>query len=62
MVAKSELKEFREANKIVASVIHPDTGQPINVLGRVSGFVIVNMPLSFMLLMTSPTTFNILFS
>ena len=44
MVAKSELKEFWEAYKIVASVIYPDTGKPINVLGRVSGFVIVNMP------------------
>lgn len=35
---------------------------PINVLGRVSGFVVVNLPLSFMLLMSPPTTFNILFS
>ena len=46
----------------MASVIHPDTGQPISMLGRVSGFVVVNLPLSFMLLMTPPTTFNILFS
>ncbi len=61
-MSAEELAEFREAGKIVASVIHPDTGKPVPALGRMSGFVVVNLPISFLLLMSKPTTFNILFS
>ncbi len=61
-VNTQSLREFREAQKVVSSIIHPDTGKAVPFYGRMSGFVPMNLPIVFMLLMAKPTTFNIIFA
>ena len=58
-VTLDKLEEYREARRIVRSIEHPDTGKPVPFYGRMSGFVPINVPILFMLIMVRPTFVNI---
>ena len=60
-VDKDEVQEIIENKRIVDSLIHPDTGEKIPHICRMSGFVILNTPILFGMLMTQQTPLNIMF-
>ena len=74
--AQSKLERFKErgslppgttdddlwnARILQSAVLHPDTKQPIPAAFRVCAFVPANIPICAGMLMTAPTTFNVLF-
>ena len=52
LLKQSEIDEIRNADKIVGSAVHPDTGETIPFYMRMSGFVIFNVPIAFAVLFT----------
>jgi len=58
---ENEITNLIEADSIVKSVIHPDTGKPIPCIFRMSWFVPSNLPIILGMLTSRPTPFNIAF-
>lgn len=52
MLKQNEIEDIKYASKVVASAVHPDTGEVIPAYMRMSGFVIFNLPLLFAMLFT----------
>ena len=45
-----------EAKRVVNAIIHKPTGEKMNPLGRMSGFIVVNVPICAGMLMHGPTS------
>jgi hypothetical protein len=56
-----EIAQIRNAQNIVASSFHPDTGEIIPKLMRVCSYSAISIPTLFGFLLSKPTTFNIIF-
>jgi len=56
-----EIREVRKAQSVVATAVHPDTGEFIPWVMRFSSFIPMNMPIAFGLLFTAPTPMNTIF-
>lgn len=59
MLTKSQIDEIVKADSMVRSSIHPDTGELIPRCMRFTAYLYANIPINFGLLLTAPTTFNI---
>jgi hypothetical protein len=57
----TEITEIREADYVVKSAIHPDTGKINIVPMRMCSFLPANMPIVVGMLLTSPTMKNTVF-
>jgi len=60
-MAEAEIKAMRNAQHIVESAVHPDTGDFIPRVFRLSSYAPTSIPTLFGFLLTKPTTFNIIF-
>ena len=60
-LTKEEINTLVNQKKIVDSAIHPDTKQQIPFYFRMSGFMIMNTPILFGVLMSKQTPMNIAF-
>ena len=60
-LSPSEIKEFRKAQNIVASSVHPDTGEIIPRPMRLCSYASMSIPVQFGLILSKPTVFNIMF-
>lgn len=58
MLTKQQIYELRKAETVVSTAIHPDTGQFIPWVMRLSSFLPINVPIAFGMVMTAPTPFN----
>jgi len=56
-----EVKAIRRAQTVVSTAIHPDTGDFIPWVCRVSSFLPCNMPIAFGFIIAKPTPFNTVF-
>ena len=56
-----EVKKVRRAQNIVATAIHPDTGDFIPWPCRFSSFLPMNIPIAFGFVFAAPTPFNTIF-
>jgi glucose-6-phosphate dehydrogenase assembly protein OpcA len=56
-----EIKAVRKAQSVVATAVHPDTGEFIAWPMRFSSFIPMNLPIAFGLLFTAPTPMNTIF-
>ena len=61
LISKEEVEELTEDYHIYNSAIHPDTKKVIPLYFRMSGFVILNTPILFGMLLAPQTTVNIAF-
>lgn len=59
--SKEKINEIRKAESIVASSIHPDTGEIIPRPMRICSYASMSVPVQFGLLLSKPTVFNIVF-
>lgn len=72
--AKAKLQAFRDGNRgavtdaelwrartLTDAVLHPDTSVPVPAMFRVCAFAPANIPICAGMLMTPPTTFNVVF-
>ena len=59
MLTKAQVKEIIKADSIVRSAIHPDSGDLIPRYMRFTAYLYANIPINFGMLLTAPTTFNI---
>ena len=59
MITKSQVDEIIKADSIVRSAIHPDSGELIPRYMRFTAYLYANIPINFGMLLTAPTTFNI---
>ena len=58
-LSPEDVTAYRQASRIVKSIEHPDTGKPIPFYGRMSGFIPMNLPITFLMIMARPTQLNI---
>ena len=56
-----EIEEIRRAQNIVASSVHPDTGEIIPRPMRLCSYASMSIPVQFGLILSKPTVFNIVF-
>jgi len=56
-----EVKAIRRAQTVVSTAIHPDTGDFIPWVCRLSSFLPCNMPIAFGFIIAKPTFFNTVF-
>uniref|UniRef100_A0A7S3CLF2 Sideroflexin n=1 Tax=Strombidium rassoulzadegani TaxID=1082188 RepID=A0A7S3CLF2_9SPIT len=61
LLNRKQIKELRTAETVVSTAIHPDTGHLIPWPMRLSSFIIMNLPISFGMVVAAPTTFNTIF-
>lgn len=59
MLTKSQIDDIIKADSMVRSSIHPDTGDLIPRYMRFTAYLYANIPINFGMLLTAPTTFNI---
>ena len=59
--SSQEVREIRRAQNIVASSIHPDTGEIIPRPMRLCSYASMSIPVQFGLILSRPTIFNICF-
>lgn len=60
-MTQEEIETLVEQKKIVDSAVHPDTKEQIPFYFRMSGFMLMNTPILFGVLMTKQTPINIAF-
>jgi hypothetical protein len=60
-MTQKEVKEIRNAQHIVDASVHPDSGEFIPRVFRLSSYAPTSIPTLFGFLLTKPTTFNIMF-
>ena len=58
---KKEFEELERAERLVSSAVSRDTGETIPHMMRMCAFVPMNVPILFGMLLSSPTTANIIF-
>ena len=58
---KDQIKKIREAEVVVSTAIHPDTGDFIPWVCRLSSFLPCNVPIAFGFIIAKPTPFNTIF-
>ena len=61
MIDPKEKPDLIYARRIYNSTIHPDTGQPVPIYFRMSGFVLFNTPILFGTILAAQTPLNIMF-
>ena len=61
LLSKDEIKEIRLAQTVVSTAIHPDTGEFIPWVCRLSSFLPCNLPIAFGFIIAKPTPFNTVF-
>lgn len=61
LLTKQEVKEIRVAQTVVSTAIHPDTGDFIPWVCRLSSFLPCNIPIAFGFIIAKPTPFNTIF-
>jgi len=59
--SKQEIRKMYEYKAIVDSAVHPDTGDFIPWICRISSYVPVSIPVLFGMILSPPTTVNIIF-
>ena len=55
---QQEIKDMRKAQTVIRTAIHPDTGEFIPWPMRMSSFISVNLPISYIMIIAAPTPFN----
>lgn len=60
-MSEEEIKKLRIAQTVVSAAIHPDTGDFIPWVCRLSSFLPCNIPISFGFIIAAPTPFNTIF-
>lgn len=61
MLTKDEIKRLRHADAILRTSVHPDTGEIIPAMMRMSSWVPANMIINYGLIIAKPTIFNTVF-
>jgi len=61
VISLSEARELREAQYLVNSAVHPQSGELIPKIFRLSSLACTNVPIVFGLILLPPTTINIMF-
>lgn len=61
LLTKEEVKRLRTAQTVVSTAIHPDTGEFIPWVCRLSSFLPCNIPIAFGFIIAAPTPFNTIF-
>lgn len=56
-----EIKELRKYQTVIRTALHPDTGEYIPWVMRVSSFLPTNIPIAFGFIIARPTPFNTIF-
>ena len=57
-MSPAEIAEIRHAQRVASVAIHPDTGEFIPWVMRLTSFIPVNIPISYGMIITAPTPFN----
>lgn len=57
----SEIRRINRAKEAVNLAIHPDTGELIPWAMRLPSYIILNIPISFGMIIAAPTPFNTIF-
>ena len=60
-LTRAEIASIRQAETVISTAIHPDTGEFIPWPMRMSSFIPMNMPIAFGLIIAAPTPFNTIF-
>lgn len=60
-MTKDEVRKLRRAQTVVSTAIHPDTGEFIPWVCRLSSFLPCNVPIAFGFIIAKPTPFNTIF-
>jgi sideroflexin-5 len=61
LLSKDEIRNLRRAQTVVSTAIHPDTGEFIPWVCRLSSFLPCNVPIAFGFIIATPTPFNTIF-
>ena len=61
LLSKEEIRNLRKAQTVVSTAIHPDTGEFIPWVCRLSSFLPCNVPIAFGFIIATPTPFNTIF-
>jgi sideroflexin-5 len=61
LLSKDEISNLRRAQTVVSTAIHPDTGEFIPWVCRLSSFLPCNVPIAFGFIIATPTPFNTIF-
>lgn len=61
LLTREEIKALRKAEVVVSTAIHPDTGEFIPWVCRLSSFLPCNIPIAFGFIIAKPTPFNTIF-
>ena len=60
-MTEGEIQSVRKAQHVVATAVHPDTGELLPWAMRFSSFIPMNLPIAFGLLFSAPTMTNVIF-
>ena len=60
LLTQKEISSIKYYDSVVRSSVHPDTGDIIPRYMRFSAYLYANIPINFGLLLSAPTTFNIM--
>jgi hypothetical protein len=60
-ISKDDIRKLRRAQTVVSTAIHPDTGEFIPWVCRLSSFLPCNVPIAFGFIIAKPTPFNTIF-
>jgi hypothetical protein len=61
MTSVEDIKQLRKAQTVLRTAIHPDTGEFIPWPMRMSSFTLVNLPISWGMIIVAPTPMNTIF-
>ena len=61
LVSREHIKAIRQAQTVVSTAIHPDTGEFNPWVCRLSSFLPCNVPIAFGFIIAKPTPFNTIF-
>ena len=56
-----DIKKLRDCQAVVRTAVHPDTGEYIPWVMRISSFIPINIPIAFGFIVAKPTPFNTIF-
>jgi hypothetical protein len=60
-ISRDDIRKLRRAQTVVSTAIHPDTGEFIPWVCRLSSFLPCNVPIAFGFIIAKPTPFNTIF-
>ena len=61
LTSVEDIKKLRKAQTVLRTAIHPDTGEFIPWPMRMSSFTLVNLPISWGMIIVAPTPINTIF-